>query len=259
MEPLSVVIITKNESAVIERCLLSIKDVADEILVVDSGSTDNTAALAACGGAQVIFHAWEGFPKQKVFAVGLASHSWVLSLDADEELSVQAAAEIIRLKETDFGGSSGYNITRRTFFLGKVLNYGMTRTEKFLRLFNRDSARMSGGENIHEGFEVATPNRLKTGYILHNSYRSLEHYFEKFNSYTSLAARQIAVRKKRSGALGVAFKMPVSFCIAYIIRRGFLDGWPGFVAAVLHSFYSFVKYAKAIELQKNAHHNTRQT
>jgi len=245
-EPLSVVLITLNAAAQLEACLQSAV-FADEIVVVDSGSTDGTVAVAERYGARVVHQDWLGFGPQKQFAVGLARHEWVLCLDADERVApaLQASIEVALLQPA-FGA---YRFARCNRFLGRYLRHGEGYPDWNLRLFDRRRARWTNDvvhENVAADCEVAT----LAGDLLHDSAETVASYLTKQNRYTSLAAGAAFAAGKRASVAKLLFSPLVRFIKFYGVRRGFLDGVPGFIHIIIGCFNSFSKYAKMIELQE---------
>jgi len=242
---LSVVIITKNEMKNIKRAIDSVK-FADEIVVVDSYSDDGTPIFAESLGAVVIQNEFKGFSNMKNFAVSKATHEWVLVLDADEEIRDDLADEIKRIISKD-SIYDCYGLARKSSFLGKWMNHSGWFPDYTLRLFKNGKAKFKN-VRVHESLLVDG----KIGYIdrkyfmNHYTYDSVKQYFEKFNSYTSLAAEDLIEKKKMAGLAQLFLNPPFSFVKQYFIKRGFLDGFHGFVLAVLSALYVFVKYLKVI-------------
>jgi len=249
MQKLSVVIITHNEEENILRCLTSVKDLADEIVVVDSLSTDRTAEICRSFGCNVVTHPFEGYGQQKQFAVDQAGNDWILSLDADEVVTEELKQEIRNLMKHETFPCDGYQIPRSLFYMGKVLRYSGTGNELLLRLFNRTKGRFTVVK-VHEGIEVNGSISRLNGRIIHYSYRDLSHHLQKINTYTTQAAEGYISRGKSFSKAWVVFKFPVSFFVFYIIRRGILDGYPGFLWSVFAALYGSLKVAKTIEMQK---------
>lgn len=244
---LSVVIITKNEAANIGRCLRAVS-FADERIVYDTGSTDETREIAAAAGARVIVGRFDGFGPTKRQALELAGCEWVLSLDADEEVTAPLAASIqsaIRLQEID-----GYSLCRRTLFLGRWLSHGGWYPDRVLRLARRTAFRMSDAV-VHEGMTVAGRTAALSGDLLHYSYPDLESYFRKGDFYTSLAAGQ-ADNSRPVGAYGLMVRPCWKIFLQYVLRGGFLDGWQGYVLAILSGMQVMTKYAKIRIRQERA-------
>lgn len=246
-QPLSVAIITLNAASQLEDCLKSVH-FADEIVVVDSGSTDGTQALATRYGARVIDQNWLGFGPQKQFAVESAQHDWVLCLDADERVSPELHAAIERaLQHPDSGA---YRFPRCNRFLGRYLKHGEGYPDWSLRLFNRCQARWSD-DAVHE--KVITKAAIGTlkGDLLHDSAETLAAYLNKQNRYTSLAAEMALQAGKRASFGRIAFSPIVRFIKFYLIRQGFRDGLPGLIHIAIGCSNSFLKYAKMLERQKS--------
>jgi glycosyltransferase involved in cell wall biosynthesis len=244
---LSAVLITRNAAALIEPCLDSLA-FADEIVVVDSSSSDATAELASRKGARVVQKEWLGFGRQKQFAVEQAQHDWVLCLDADERVSPELAASIRRALATPV--SPVYRMARRNRFLGRWLSHGEGYPDWSPRLFNRLNARWSD-DLVHEKVLFAvTPGTLE-GDLLHDSYDDLASYLERQNRYTTLAARQAYERGKHAGPLHLLASPVVRFFKFYVLRLGFLDGLPGLVHISIGCMNSYLKYAKLMELRRS--------
>ncbi len=245
-QPLSVAIITLNAASQLEDCLKSAR-FADEIVVVDSGSTDGTQALAERYGARVLAQAWLGFGPQKQFAVEAASHDWVLCLDADERVSPELQASIDHALIAPL--AVAFRFPRCNRFLGRYLRHGEGYPDWSLRLFDRRRARWSD-DAVHEKVmtdgEVA---RLK-GDLLHDSAETLAAYLSKQNRYTTLAAEMAVNAGKRAGPGRIAFSPLVRFIKFYLLRQGFRDGLPGLIHIAIGCFNSMMKYAKMIERHK---------
>lgn len=244
--PLSVTIITLNAAAQLEACLQSAA-FADEIVVVDSGSTDGTVELAQRHGARVIQQPWLGFGAQKQFAVMQAKHDWVLCLDADERVSPELQASIHAALAAPT--QVAYRFPRCNRFLGRYLRHGEGYPDWSLRLFDRRHARWSE-DAVHEKVVADGEVGSLAGDLLHESAETLASYLTKQNRYTSLAAEEAVGRGRRAGAAKVMLSPMVRFFKFYVLRGGFLDGLPGLVHVSIGCFNSFSKYAKMIELQK---------
>jgi glycosyltransferase involved in cell wall biosynthesis len=244
--PLSAVLITRNAAAVLEPCLESLSFV-DEIVVVDSSSSDATQEIARRHGARVIQKEWLGFGRQKQFAVEQAKHDWVLCLDADERVS-PALAQSIR-EALARPASPVYRMPRRNRFLGRWLAHGEGYPDWSPRLFNRMNARWSD-DLVHEKVLYAvTPGTLQ-GDLLHDSSDDLSAYLERQNRYTTLAARQAFEQGRSAGMLHLMFSPVVRFMKFYVLRLGFLDGLPGLMHISIGCMNSYLKYAKLIELRR---------
>ena len=244
--PLSVAIITRNAAALLERCLASVA-FAEEVVVVDSGSTDGTVELAARHGARVVRKEWLGFGAQKQFAVDAASHEWVLCVDADEWLSPELSEAIVAELKTPRGFV--YAIPRRNRFLGRWLKHGEGYPDWNVRLFHRERARW-GGETIHEKIVTRSPVLRLRGDLLHDSAETLEKYLDKQNRYTSLQAESLRAAGRRANALQLVLSPLLRFIKFYLLRLGFLDGVPGLVHVTIGCMNSFNKYAKLKALER---------
>ena len=244
--PLSVVLITHNAAAQLADCLASVA-FADEVVVVDSGSSDGTAELAARYGARVVAKEWLGFGRQKQFAVEQAAHDWVLCLDADERVSPELAASLVRALQAP--AAPVYRMARRNRFLGRWLRHGEGYPDWSARLFDRRQARWSD-DGVHEKVLYAASPGTLTGDLLHESGEDLGRYLEKQNRYTALAAQELRRRGQRAGIAALVLSPLVRFVKFYVLRLGFLDGLPGLVHISIGCVNSFMKYAKLIELQR---------
>lgn len=255
-QPLSVAIITLNAASQLEACLQSAA-FADEIVVVDSGSTDGTQALAERHGARVIQQDWLGFGAQKQFAVEAARHDWVLCLDADERVTpalqtaIESALEIGQNSASTAAAPHAYRFPRCNRFLGRYLKHGEGYPDWSLRFFDRRHARWSD-DAVHEKVVCDGPTGTLAGDLLHDSAESLSSYLTKQNRYTSLAADMALAAGKRSSLGRVALSPLVRFIKFYFIRQGFRDGLPGFVHIAIGCFNSMIKYAKMLERQNAA-------
>jgi glycosyltransferase involved in cell wall biosynthesis len=239
--PLSLCVITRDAGGQLEDCLAS-ASFAGEIVVVDSGSTDDTVEIARRCGARVIVQPWLGFGPQKNFAVAQAIHDWVLCLDADERVTPELAAAI-RSELARPPRASAFAVSRRNRFLGRWLKHGEGYPDWIVRLFDRRRARWTD-DPVHEN--VATDGavaRLR-GDLLHASAESLDAYIAKQNRYTTLQAAAMHARGERAGALRLLFSPLARFVRFYVVRLGFLDGAAGFAHIAIGSFASFMKYAK---------------
>ena len=245
-QPLSVAIITLNAAAQLEACLRSVH-FADEIVVVDSGSTDGTQELAERCGARVIAQPWLGFGPQKQFAVEAAKHDWVLCLDADERVSPELQAAIESTLQQPATGA--YRFARCNRFLGRYLKYGEGYPDWSLRLFDRRQARWSD-DAVHEKVVSQASVGTLPGDLLHDSAETLAAYLTKQNRYTSLAADMAWQAGKRSSFGRLVFSPLVRFIKFYLLRQGFRDGLPGLIHIAIGCMNSFLKYAKMLERQR---------
>lgn len=244
--PLSAVLITRNAASQLPSCLDRLA-FCDEIVVVDSGSEDDTVALAQARGARVIRTEWRGFGAQKQFAVLQAAHDWVLCIDADERVSGRLQERILQALAAPH--HHAYRFARRNRFLGRYLRHGEGYPDWSLRLFDRRHARWSD-DVVHEKVIAAGEVGTLEGDLLHDSAETLERYLDKQNRYTTLAAQQ-AVAAGRRAHVGHLLLSPLArFVKFYFFRLGFLDGLPGLVHILIGCGNSFAKYAKMLERQE---------
>lgn len=253
MTKISGVIITFNEEKFIENCLKSIADVVDEIVVVDSFSTDKTKEICLRYGARFVENKFVGFTDQKNFANNQAQYDYILSLDADEALSDELKKSIIAVKN-DFV-HDGYSFNRLNNYCGKWIKHSNWYPDNKIRLFNRQKAEWKGENNLHEIIVLNNPKNkgnLK-GDLLHWAYDSVDEHYQKVRSYTNIAAQNSFRRKpnKKIGFTKIVLNPFWKFFKNYFIKKGFLDGYHGFVICCFASFGTFLKYVKIKELQKN--------
>jgi len=243
-EPLSVVVITRNAEAALSACLASV-GFADEILIVDSGSTGGTLGIARGFGARILNQEWLGYGPQKQYGAGQASHRWVLSIDADERASERLRASIEATLRTP--ACAAYAMARRNRFMGRWLRHGEGYPDWTVRLFDRERACWSD-DSVHERVVVNGSVGRLAGDLLHESEAGLATYLEKQNRYTTLQAQALHAKGKRASMLQLVFSPLFRFIKFYILRLGFLDGVPGLVHISIGCFNSFAKYAKLREL-----------
>ena len=237
---LSACIITYNEADRIEACLRSLS-FCDEIIVVDSHSTDATREIAARLGARVIERDWPGYRSQKQFAVECASNDWVLCLDADERLTETLRGEIEILRESGFPRFAGWSVPRITDYFGRFLRHGNAYPDRLIRLFDRRRGGWSGAE-IHENTRVEGPVGRLHGHLEHFSYRSLADHHNRMQRYADLMAESLYERGKRAGLGKVLINPQWRFFRGYCLRLGFLDGWRGLVFHLIEANYVRRKY-----------------
>ncbi len=250
--PVSAVVITLNEADRLPRTLDALSW-ADEILVVDAGSQDGTRDLAAAAGAQVLLHPWEGYSRQKAFAVARARHRWILWIDADEEVSPQLRRSIeaaLSAQATGGGLPSAYAMNRRTNYLGRFLRFGGWYPDRKVRLFDREQADFDGNL-VHEELRVAGTVGFLPGELWHYSYRNLEHHIRKTHEMARLWAAQERDRRKVS-AWDLTVRPAATALKSYLVRGGLLEGWRGLVVAGVASYSVWLKYALLSEMQRPA-------
>jgi glycosyltransferase involved in cell wall biosynthesis len=251
---LSVAIITKNEEANLPRTLASVRW-ADEVVIVDDGSTDRTPEIAREFGAKFFSEEWKGFGAQKNSAIAKCTSDWVLSLDADEEVSPELANEIRALLASQ-AQCDAFFLPRRNFFLGRWMRHGGYYPDPKLRLFRRGTAQFEE-RAVHETIRPTGPTGRLHGDLLHHAYATLDSYIEHMNRYSALGAAQAIARGKTSQSLFGFFWnvwiVPIAtFKYNYILRLGFLDGREGFLQHLYHSAYVSWKYAKAWEQSRTS-------
>ncbi|PKL52486.1 MAG: glycosyltransferase family 2 protein [Nitrospira bacterium HGW-Nitrospira-1] len=266
---LSVAIITKNEEERLPDCLKSVS-FADDIVVVDSGSADRTLEIAKGFGCRVFMEEWKGYAKQKQTAVDYAEKNWVLILDADERVTLELKKEIIEkialnseLQAQNFqnppspsfvkggrGGAAGFYVPRKNFFLGRWIKHGGWWPDYTVRLFRKDASYVEERE-VHEKVIVKGPVGCLKNPLEHYTYRTISDFIKKMENYSTLSAKEILSKNPQPSSVSLVFKMLVSpvftFLKMLLIKQGFRDGIRGFMLAILYSFYTFLKYAKAWE------------
>lgn len=279
---LSVVIITHNEEANIGRTLLSVQplvsDGKGEIVIVDSGSTDRTVEIAELLGARVFVERWKGYAAQKNSAIEKAKGDWILSLDADEEVSSDLVAHIRRAEVDRVSGPFEWNlapkfavryedlrtdvgplplafwITRKNHYLGRWIKHGGFYPDRKLRLFARGAARFEEKRTVHEDAHTNRPTAtVETGCLLHHSYPTLSDYLDHMNRYSSLGAEMVVAKGPvRFSVFNIVLRPAATFVYNYFFRLGFLDGREGLLLHLYHAVYVSWKYAKAWELQNKS-------
>jgi glycosyltransferase involved in cell wall biosynthesis len=241
---LTVLIPTKNERRNLRLCVDSVRSIADEILVADSGSTDGTPELARSLGCRVIQRELVDFSNFKNWAIPQATHPWVLVVDADERVSLELADEIRQTLANSSSRIDAYWIYRDTFFLGHKLRYGDCLNDKVMRLMRRDQCRYTN-RRVHEQLAVL-PDRQGTlqGRMLHYTTWTYEQYLAKMIHYTGLSAQDMHDRGRQAGFWSMLLRPPIRFFQLYVLRRGFLDGLPGLQMSMLVAFTGFLKQAR---------------
>ena len=238
---ISACVITLNEERNLSRALASLQPVADEIVVVDAGSVDRTHAIAAEHGARLLLREWTSYSEQKNFAASSASYDWILSLDADEELSSALQTSLLDWKIRK-PQAAVYEVARRAWYLGKWIHHSGWYPDFQRRLYRRDAAKFAG--TIHEALRFADrPGRLH-GDLLHYTVQSFAEHEAKVERYTTLAARQMYAAGKRSWRAAVWLATPWSWLQNYFLRGGFLDGYRGALIAQMAARSVRLKYTK---------------
>lgn len=256
---LSAVYIVKNGAETLRRSLESTA-FCDEVIVLDSGSSDASREIAAAAGAKVHERAFDDFASQKNHAVGLAVGDWILSVDADEVVTPELAVEIRRAAagtdrvEPDAVPAAGasitaYQVKRHTYFLGSLLRFGGHQSDRPVRLFRKIAGRFEG--RVHEEVRVTGRVGRLTAPLLHHSTRTVKEYCAKLNHYTDLEAERMGESAAAPKASAILLKPWARFAQKYLLQLGFADGWPGFVYAGLSGYYELVRQAKFWQKSKN--------
>ncbi|HEX6846310.1 MAG TPA: glycosyltransferase family 2 protein [Chitinophagaceae bacterium] len=255
MEKISVVIITFNEESKIQRCIESVKPVADEIIVLDSFSTDNTVSLARSAGAVVHQQSFRGYKEQRNAALLFASCNYILSIDADEALSVELINSILLAKEKF--SHSAYTINRCNFFGGRFIRHGVWYPDKKIRLFDKRMASW-GGMNPHD--KILLPGRATishlAGDLFHYSFNSIREYEKRNDEISSIAAASLYKMKKKSG-IRILISPAWRFIKSYFLKKGFLDGYPGYIIARNTAAQAYLKYKKLNKLNRSVENGSK--
>jgi glycosyltransferase involved in cell wall biosynthesis len=245
----SAVIITLNEERIIQKTLSRLHW-CDEIIIVDSFSTDNTIAICKQFGCKIFSRQFDGYGSQKQYAVSMAKNDWILSLDADEVLSDKLIQEILSAteKETNY---AGFSIPMNLVFLNKEFTYGRESGRYFLRLFNKQKGGFTN-DKVHEGIQLNGPVKKMRHLIQHYSYSSISQYLEKLNRYSSYSAEMAFKKGKKKSTAALLFAIPYNFFKYYILERNFLNGAKGLYWSLLSAYSHFTKYLKIKELHQKA-------
>ena len=249
MLPVTVTVITRNEADALADALRSVSW-ADEIIVVDAESTDDTVTIARQFTDRVYVRPWNGYIEQKNHAATLASHDWILSLDADERVTTPLAEEIRTVLATE-PASNGYRIPRVSFYFGRWMRTTDMYPDFQLRLYDRRKARWEG-KYVHESVRADGAVGYLKHDLQHHPYRDLSEHLIRMDRYTTLAARQMYEQGTRTSALGMLVHAKLAFLRNYILKGGFRDGSAGLVISVVNSYYVFLKFAKLWEMQRTS-------
>ena len=245
--PISAIIITYNEEENIRDCLESLKWV-EEIIVVDSMSTDSTVSICREYTDSVIQKTWEGYRNQKKFAESQASNDWVFSVDADERVTPELRQEIERCLAGESDKIDGYYCPRHSYYLGRWINHGGWYPDYTLRLFKK-SRGTHAGKDPHDKVIVKGTVKYLHGDLHHFVYRNLSHQLQTVDNFSTITADGLDSEGQRFSILKLLFRPTLKFFVTYFLRRGFLDGMPGLIISVVSSFYVFLRYAKLWEKQ----------
>jgi glycosyltransferase involved in cell wall biosynthesis len=246
---LSVVIITFNEEKNIGRCLESVREVADEVVVVDSFSRDRTRGICESFGVRFVERAFEGHVEQKNFANSQATYPHILSLDADEALTEELRASVAEAKQN--WRADAYWVSRLTNYCGTWVRHSGWYPDRKIRLFDRNKVRWVG-QNPHDTIlpDAGVQTARLQGDLLHYSYYSIKQHLDQINFFTDISSGQMQRKGKKASLLHLLLKPPFRFAYAYFFRLGLLDGFAGFCIAVLSAYAVFVKYAKLYQANK---------
>jgi len=252
MMGLSVILITHNAERTLSQCLESVVW-ADEIIVVDSGSTDDTSAIAATYTKQVHQHPFQGFGLQKQAALQYATQDWVLSVDADEVLDAELQQAIKQVVQSNTGPIAGYRLAFQSYFCGHPIRFGDWRSESHLRLFQRRLGQFSA-EPVHESLAVAGEISTLPGRVHHHSYPDWDTVLDKMQRYSSLGAQKKWAQGKRANTYTALGHSAWAFLRGYVLKLGFLDGMPGLLLALSRAEETRYRYLKLrdLDLQKNS-------
>jgi len=243
--PVSVFVITKNEEHNIGRMLKSV-ELFSEVILVDSGSTDNTIDIARRYGATVFSQDWLGYSKQKQFAMSLCSNEWVLNLDGDEELTPALITDITSLIKQD--DINAVRFTRDDIFIGKTRPAFMKRQTN-LRLYRKKFSSFDPSKKVHESATVEGKVIVSENYFIHYGYDNIQALIEKNNRYSSLRIEEKIAKGKKFSPLKLSLILPLEFLRKFVFQRYFLFGWRGFVLSAISANYAFLKEAKLLEHQ----------
>jgi glycosyltransferase involved in cell wall biosynthesis len=248
--PLSVAIIAKNEAHNLPRCLASVRGWVSEIVVVLNDTTDASESIVRDAGGSVHHLPWRGYRDTKNDAVDLTSAAWILSLDADEEVSPALRADIAAfLARPDLDSFAGARFPRKVWFINRWITHGDWYPDYSLRLFRRDRARWGGDQFVHEKVECRGPVATLRGDLHHFSFPSLSAHVAKINPFADLFVRQQQARGNRFPLAAAIFRPGWRFFRAYVVKLGFLDGFPGFYIAWATAFGTFVRYSRLYEAE----------
>jgi len=245
MTKVSAAIITFNEEIIIEKTLSKL-DWCDEIVIIDSGSTDKTIEICKKYNCNIYHNEFKGFGQQKQIALDKCKNNWVLSIDADEVLSDALREELINTFKSDKIKYNGFYLPFATNYLGKTLKFCGLRHEKHLRLINKNHAHFTTPK-VHESIIVKGDVSKMKNKVIHYTYRSISHHLSKMNAYTDNAALEYFKKNKKISKFKTIIKFPVSFVNVYFIKGGIFDGYQGFMWSLFSAFYTSLKYAKLIE------------
>lgn len=246
---ISVVMITHNEEKRLEAALRSVREIADEIVVVDSESTDITVRIAERHGARIFLRKWTNYADQKNFGNEQAAGPWILSLDADERVSPELRRELLALKTAPEAGYAAFSMPRQVYYLGRWIRHSGWYPDRRPRLFLRGRARWEG-DFVHEALVIDGPAGRLDGPLHHFTYASIADHAARINRFSGLGAQKLYARGTKGRLIHLALLPPARFLKSYVLRLGFMDGYPGLVIAALNGYAIFLRYAKLREIWK---------
>ena len=241
MTKITAVIPTLNEEIYIEEAIKSVH-FADEIIVIDSFSTDKTIELAKKYDVKILQRVFDDFSSQKNYAINLATHNWIYILDADERLTPLLEKEILEAVKHP-NKYVGFYVRRTFYFMGKKIKYSGWQRDKVIRLFKKENCKYNGSP-VHERIDSKGEIGFLKHKLEHYSYRSYDHYISKMNHYSALRAKQLSEQGKKVTLFHILIKPPTRFVIHYFIRLGFLDGFEGFIIAKTQAYGVLTRYVK---------------
>ncbi|SNR75386.1 glycosyltransferase family 2 protein [Desulfurobacterium atlanticum] len=249
--PLTVAMITYNEEENLPKTLEAIKDIASEIVIIDSHSKDKTVEIAKNYGARVFIEDWKGFREQKNSLIEKCTQKWILFLDADEVVSKELKKEIIEAIKKN--KADGFILNRKTFYAGKFLNH-VWQPDRVLRLVKKESNPRWEGGNVHEYLAIDGKVEKLNGYLFHYTYKNIYEHYQKSIKYAKLSAEEMYKSGKKFKIHKLLLNPTWAFIREYFIHMGFLDGIRGLTVAITTSYYKFAKYIFLWELEKNKQH-----
>ena len=246
---LSIGLITYNEEKNLARTLNAVKHIADEIVIVDDGSTDKTIEIAQSFNANVFIEPWKGFGPQKNSVIDKCKGDWILLLDADEEVTPELRERIREITTSQASLYDVYQIRIRSFCFGKEIKHGGWSGDYKTCLFRKITGRFENNQ-VRENFVSASAAGKINEYINHYTYADLKEYFEKFNSYSSRSVTECKKKGEKRSAISIYFLAKLSFFKSYILKLGFLDGYEGYLLSKVGAMYIMIKYSKLRELNR---------
>ncbi|CAN5863795.1 glycosyltransferase family 2 protein [soil metagenome] len=238
---LSIIIITKNEAHIIGNTLSSLQGVSDDIIIVDSGSTDDTIAICKKFNVKIIETSWQGYGATKNIGIDAAKYDWILSLDADEAIDSVLKNELLKLQPG--GEQTVYKLNYHNFFCNKRIRFGVWGEDKHIRLFNRKKVRWDAAE-VHESLNIPADAKIimLRGNVLHYTVNSISDFSNKTILYAQANAKKYFLQGKKAGFIKLYLAPYFNFLQHYIFRLGFLDGWEGYLICKTNAWYTFMKY-----------------